>query len=344
MKNRKKIAGILCGAMLFSTGVQAKVQNYTATDFLMDTFVTQSIFTEGEDITGAIAQEIQNVETKTLSWTNTESEIALINQHAGDPEGVEVTEEMASYLETVLQLAADSDGAFDPTLGEVIRLWDIDGENPHIPDEADLAEKMKNVNYKDVRIEGNKVYLKEGCTLDLGGIGKGIGSDLSRKIMDKDSDITGALINLGGSSVMSYREKTDHSPWKIGVTDPRNPQGDYLGIVQLEGTEFLSTSGDYQKYFMKDGVRYHHILDPKTGSPVQNGIAAVTVVCNNGAFADGLSTACFVLGPKGAQPLLEKYDADALFITGEHEIYLTEGMQNRFQLVFDEYTILDWPK
>ena len=140
---------------------------------------------------------------------------------------------------------------------------------------------------------------------------------------------------------MTYGEKPDQTPWRVAVRDPRDTEGDYLGIISMEGGEFLSTSGDYEQYFMEDGKRYHHILDPETGYPVWNGLTAVTVICDNGLTADALSTACFVLGTEEAAGLLEKYGADALFVDEDHNIYMTDGMKERFELTKNTYTISD---
>ena len=132
------------------------------------------------------------------------------------------------------------------------------------------------------------------------------------------------ILNLGGSSVMSYGSKPDGSAWQVAVTDPRDTEGDYLGVVTLNGTEFLSTSGDYEKYFIEDGVRYHHILDPATGYPARSGLTSVTVVCDDGLNADGLS---------------KKYNADGLFVDDSDHVWMTEGMKERFQLLKDTYSI-----
>ena len=149
-------------------------------------------------------------------------------------------------------------------------------------------------------------------------------------------------MNLGGSSVMTYGSKPDGSSWNVAVTDPRaENEDDYLGVVALNGTEFLSTSGDYEKYFIENGVRYHHIMDPSTGYPAESGVTGVTVVCDTGLEADALSTACFVLGvEKGAQ-LLKAYGADGLFVDEDHHVYLTEGMKERFSLLADSYSVED---
>ena len=224
-------------------------------------------------------------------------------------------------------------------MGKIIRLWDIDGEDPHIPEEKELNTLLKKVGYSKITLDGNKVTLPAGMTLDLGAAGKGMGCDAVEQVLEKEKEVSGMILNLGGSSVMSYGSKPDGSSWQVAVTDPRDTEGDYLGVVALKGTEFLSTSGDYEKYFIEDGVRYHHILDPSTGYPARSGLTSVPVVCDNGLDADGLSTACFVLGREKGEKLLEKYHADGLFVDDSGHVWLTEGMKERFQLLKDTYSI-----
>ena len=184
--------------------------------------------------------------------------------------------------------------------------------------------------------------MDEGCSLDLGAAGKGIGCDAVLEYLETQKDVTAALINLGGSSVMTYGNKPDGSSWNVAVTDPRAENDDeYLGVVALNGTEFLSTSGDYEKYFIEDGVRYHHIMDPSTGYPAKSGVTGVTVVCDTGLEADALSTACFVLGVEKGSELLKKYSADGLFVDEDHHVYLTDGMKERFSLLQDIYSVED---
>ena len=315
----------------------AEVQKYTNTDFAMDTVVSETLYTTGEDLNTTIGDKLREIETGLLSWTDEDSQIAKLNAASGG--AVEVSDELAGYLEKIFQLAQDSDGAFDPTIGKIIRLWDIAGENPHVPEQSELDELLKDVGYGKVSLDGDKVTLEKGATLDLGAAGKGIGCDVISDFLKTQTDVSGMILNLGGSSVMAYGEKTDGSDWKVALTDPRDPEGDYLGAITLNEGEFLSTSGDYEKYFIEDGKRYHHILDPKTGYPVWNGLDSVTVICDSGLFADGLSTACFVLGMDDALKLLEKYNADAVFVDEDKNIYLTSGMKERFELMKNTYTV-----
>ena len=195
------------------------------------------------------------------------------------------------------------------------------------------------MGYEKIQMDGNNVTLLDGCTLDLGAVGKGMGCDLIMDYLRSQPDVSGMILNLGGSSVMTYGEKPDGSPWKVALTDPRDTEGDYLGAITLDANQFLSTSGDYEKYFIEDGIRYHHILDPKTGYPVQNGLTSVTIVCDQGYLADGLSTACFVLGMDAAKPLLEKYDAEAVFVEEDKNVYVTSGLMDKFELMKDGYIV-----
>ena len=332
------LCGVFCTA-LTAVPVLAdiEVQKYINTDFAMDTVVSETLYTTGDDLNTAIGQKIRDIETEYLSWTDEDSQIAKLNAASG--ETTEVSDELAGYLEKIFQLAKDSNGAFDPTIGKIIRLWDITGENPHVPEQSELDELLKDVGYQKVSLDGDKVTLEKGATLDLGATGKGIGCDVVSDFLKTQEDVSGMILNLGGSSVMTYGEKPDGSSWKVALTDPRDTEGDYLGAITLDANQFLSTSGDYEIYFIEDGIRYHHILDPKTGYPVQNGLTSVTIVCDQGYLADGLSTACFVLGLDAAKPLLEKYDAEAVFVDEDKNVYVTSGLMDKFELMKDGYTV-----
>ena len=350
LKKRKcYVCGILCSS-LFLTGIAgtaigktttvvyaADVEKYTNTDFAMDTVVSETLYTSGEDINTQIGEKLREMETSLISWTDENSQISQLNN--ADGATVEVSDELAADLEKIRQLAQDSDGAFDPTLGKIIRLWDIDGENPHVPDQSEIDALLPEVGYDKIQLDGNKVTLLDGCTLDLGAVGKGMGCDLIMDYLENQPEVSGMILNLGGSSVMTYGEKPDGTPWKVALTDPRDTEGDYLAAITLDANQFLSTSGDYEKYFIEDGIRYHHILDPKTGYPVQNGLTSVTIVCAQGYLADGLSTACFVLGMDAAKPLLEKYGAEAVFVDEDKNIYVTSGLMDKFELMKDGYTV-----
>ena len=316
-------------------------QEYSKTNFVMSTVLSEKIYGT-KDVTQDIKEELDKLEKEQLSWREDSSVVSKINADAQKGTKTKLDSAMTSWVEDSLELARRSNGAFDPTIGKLIRLWDIGGENQKIPEEAEIKNVLKDSGYQKIFLDGNTVHMEEGCSLDLGAAGKGIGCDLILKELETKKDVTAALMNLGGSSVMTYGSKPDGSSWNVAVTDPRaENEDDYLGVVALNGTEFLSTSGDYEKYFIENGVRYHHIMDPSTGYPAKSGVTGVTVVCDTGLEADALSTACFVLGvEKGAQ-LLKAYGADGLFVDEDHHVYFTEGMKERFSLLADSYSVED---
>lgn len=346
---KRSAAGILCSS-LFLTVISATVlgktttvvyaadvEKYTNADFAMDTVVSETLYTSGADINTQIGEKLREMETTLLSWTEENSQISQLNN--ADGKTMEVSDDLAADLEKIRQLSQDSNGAFDPTLGKIIRLWDIAGENPHVPDQSEIDTLLPEVGYEKIQVDGNNVTLLDGCTLDLGAVGKGMGCDQIMDYLQTQPDVFGMILNLGGSSVMTYGEKPDGSSWKVALTDPRDTEGDYLGAITLDANQFLSTSGDYEKYFIEDGIRYHHILNPKTGYPVQNGLISVTIVCDQGYLADGLSTACFVLGMDAAKPLLEKYGAEAVFVDEDKNVYVTSGLMDKFELMKGGYTV-----
>ena len=162
--------GILAAGILKETvkesSVEKEIQAYSDTDFAMDTVVIETMYTTGENRNSSVGETLREIEQTLLSWTNQNSQVSRLNQAGGVP--TEVSSQLSGYLETSLQLSKDSEGAFDPTLGEIIRLWDIGGENPQIPAEEELEKLLQKSGYEKIQMEGTNVTLKEACTLDLG--------------------------------------------------------------------------------------------------------------------------------------------------------------------------------
>lgn len=319
---------------------QENIKEYRSTDFAMGTVVSEVIYSSGNDLTSPVIERLRSVEEKWISWRVEDSEIANINQSAGGEDSVAVSEEIRSFLETSLTLARLSEGAFDPTIGEISSLWDIDGESPSVPADEEIQKLLQNVGYQKIKVDQNTVFLEPGSSLDLGAAGKGIGCDQIVELLKSDASVSGAVISVGGSSILTYGNKPDDSPWKVAITDPRSESGEFLGTIGIDGTHFFSTSGDYEKYFIQDEIRYHHILDPSTGYPARSDLISVTIMCDNGLISDGLSTACFVLGREKSIELLKKYNAEAIFVDEEKNVYLTEGIRDNFELTQEGYQII----
>lgn len=181
-----------------------------------------------------------------------------------------------------------------------------------------------------------------GMTIDLGALGKGIAADQVRLLLGSkvsNKEIRGAVVSIGGT-ILTCGNKPGRAPWQVGIRNPRGNISDMLGTLSLRGTHVISTSGDYEQYFEENGRRYHHIFDPKTGYPAESGLMSVTIVCEDGIYSDGLSTACFILGMEDSLELLELYDAEAVFVTTDRRVYVTEGLQGYFTLTDDSYTLM----
>ena len=331
VKNKKN--GMICivlAAAFLLCGCRAQYAEYQMSELAMGTLITGIIYApndgSAENVVSELSDAVEQLEKRKLSWKEDSSETARINKEGSG----EISEELKGYLEQIMQLCEDSDGAVDPTMGKVIDLWNFDEGAGQIPDASTLAKALEHVDYRNIIMEGNNITIPDHTALNLGAFGKGIGSDVMVRLLENNKQVGGAILSLGNSSIMTYGSKPDGKSWKVAVNDPSGKTGSYLGVLSLTGTHFVSTSGDYEKYFEKDGIRYHHILDPQTGYPARSGLASVTVIGDNGLLCDGLSTACFILGIEKGKELLKEYGAEGIFVKEGGEIVFTEQAERWF--------------
>ena len=228
------------------------------------------------------------------------SDIVFLNGADAD-ENVLVSPLTADVLRAGLEIGEKTGGALDITLYAVSQLWDYKSENPQVPDEAAVRAALEKSGRGRVCVEGNSVCTG-GTQLDLGAIAKGAVGDEVMACL-KEQGVICALVNLGGN-ILTLGEKADGSPWTIAVASPFG-EG-YAGRIEVGGGKAVATSSGAQRYFEKDGVVYHHILDPETGYPARSGLASVTVIADDGLTADALSTALFVAGEAQAARILEE--------------------------------------
>ncbi|NIQ03449.1 MAG: FAD:protein FMN transferase, partial [Nitrospinaceae bacterium] len=253
-----------------------------------------------------------------------DSEISRINQSAGG-KPVSVSPEVREVVRAGIQWAELTQGAFDITIQPVVRLWDFDGGKEEIPRPEAVQQAAGRVNYRDIELTNDSIRLaRRGMALNVGGLAKGYAVDRAVAILKRH--VPNGIINAGGD-LYAFGRKSPQKPWSIGLQHPRKTQ-DLLASFELTDRA-VATSGDYQRYFIKDGVRYHHIFDPQTGMPAR-GITSVTVLASKVMDADALSTAVFVMGPdKGLEWIDDRANAEAMVVLEDGSIRYSEGFRDQ---------------
>lgn len=283
---------------------------------------------------------------KLLSKTIESSEISQINDASGQT--VEVSTETAEVIEKGIWYGKVSDGLFDITIGKASALWDfheaedVAGDEAAaeslLPDEAELAEAVKHVDYRQVAVNGLSVKLDDpDMEIDLGGIAKGYIADRVTEFLEENGvvsavvDLGGNIVAIGGktSGLLVEEAAESESVFNIGIKDPQSEGGELLAVFPVHDKTVV-TSGTYERFLIQDGVKYHHILDPATGWPINNDVLSVTIVADKGCAvdADGLSTTCLALGVEKGMELIESLNymgVEAVFVDAEGEIHKTEG-------------------
>lgn len=332
-KNQKKIQRIyltlpvcLCFLLSFSflfSGCQKKAEPVTKTGFYFDTVIQITLYDgRKESLIDECFSMAQDFERK-ISKTLTESEIYALNHANG--QSVTVSEDTLTLLKTGLAYCDRSGGSFDLTIGALAELWDIKNNPGILPSESQISDALATVDYKNILIGENQVSLKNpGTQVDLGAIAKGYIADRMKDFLNEHG-IQEGFINLGGN-VLLLGPKKDNTPYTIGIQKPFSQEGSSLLSVEIFDGAIVS-SGTYERYFEKDGVLYHHILDPATGYPCENGLLSVTVLCPDSVDGDALSTTCFLLGLDKGMELIESLpDTEAIFIKENYEPVFSSGM------------------
>ena len=289
----------------------------TVSFFAMDTYMEFRVYGEAGDGAREIVQEIE----RRVSVTDPDSEIARLNHRETDT----VSPETAELLETALDLCRFSGGALDISIYPVVRAWGFTereleaGKRYPVPSVAETDALIQRVDYAKILLDGDRVTLPEEMEIDLGGIAKGYAGREAAAYLRRQG-VQSALLNLGGN-VQTVGAKPDGSPWRVAVQDPE--LGGYAGIVEIVDRAAV-TSGGYQRYFTGT-----HIMDPSTGRPARNGLISATVVAEDGALCDALSTALFVMGPEKAEAFWRQRgdrDFGMVLITEDGEILVTPDL------------------
>lgn len=287
------------------------------TEFIFDTICEITIDNGDTEILNeafALCKKYDEI----FSKTNEISELNKINNSNEDE--IEISYEMNEILEKSFEYSNLSNGKFNVVIKNLTDLWDFKSDKKTVPNDDKINKALATINHKNISLNNNKLILKGNAKIDLGGIAKGYIAD---KIKDYliENDVAGGLINLGGNIVV-FGEKES----KIGVQKPFAENGDFSAVLNVKNCSVV-TSGNYQRYFVKNNVIYHHILDTKTGMPINNNLNSVTVISKNSVDADALSTTFFSLGIEKSLELLEKFDdTEAIFLTKDKKIIISDGL------------------
>lgn len=321
---------ILLLSCLSMSACSSKVQEKTSSFFAMDTYITVTAY--GENCEQAVDESREIIDALEGKWSVTDenSEIYKLNNSNSS---VEVSDDTADLLDFAMNISEKTKGALDLTIYPVLKLWGFTTDEYHIPDKQELDNTLDKVGFENVELNGNRITLKNGTMLDLGAVAKGYTADRIAENM-RNSCVNSALINLGGN-IMLVGDKPDGGCWQIGL---KNPLGEgNLGVINASDCSVV-TSGNYERFFTIDGKNYGHIIDPKTGYPVDNDLLSVTIISESSTLCDALSTALYVIGTEEAVNYWKtNKDFDMMLVTKNGEIYMTPDVD--FTLSDDTYHI-----
>jgi thiamine biosynthesis lipoprotein len=276
--------------------------------------------------------EFNRLENLMSNWREG-SDIEKLNAASGK-HPVHIDAELLSLLHTAHQISDWTGGSFDVTFAALSGLWKFDyqNEDDNIPDALEIAGRRTLINYRDLIVNeknGTAFLRRDGMVASLGGIGKGYAVDRARDIL-RASGFHNFMIQFGGDMYVSGSQ--GDRPWRLGIQDPRGEAGQIFAAMDLSDSTF-STSGDYERFFIKNGRRYHHIIDPATGEPAL-GCRSVTIVSGSATIADGLSTGVFIMGPDAGMALIEKLpDVEGVIISSKNEVLVSSGLKNRLAVL-----------
>jgi len=279
----------------------------------------------------AVFAEFERLEALMSTWRQG-SDVLRINAAAGD-HAVQVAPDVRDVLRQARQISEWTDGTFDVTFGALTDVWKFDqDQDDTIPSAEAIRARLPLIDYRQIEIDdrAGTVFLKrKGMKIHLGGIGKGYAVEHAMNILRR-AGLRDFMIQAGGDLYVGGHK--DGRPWRLGINDPRGAEGKSFATLDLSDSTF-STSGDYARFFMKDGVRYHHILDPSTGQPARL-CRSVTIVSDSPVLADAVAKGVFILGPEKGMALVERLPKlGAVIVTAKNEVLVSSGLKDRFVLL-----------
>jgi thiamine biosynthesis lipoprotein len=321
------------------TVAEDEVKNVEISDsrFVLGTIVTIQIKDYGTaDLLENCFELLTSIENK-MSTSIMDSDVWLVNQNAGLT-STKVSEETAFVIKNGIHFGELSDGHFDISIGPLVNLWKIGSDDAKVPKPQEIEDARKYVDYQKINLNQGTVSIEEGMSMDLGGIAKGYAADRVSELLI-DHGVTSAIINLGGN-VKVIGKKPNGNMFKIGVQNPFDGRNSYLGIISTSDMSIVS-SGDYERFFIEDGIKYHHIFDKSTGYPVVTEVASVSVITPDGIKADALSTVFFSLDvDKGFELANQLGDVHLIYVLKDKTVYVSKGIDASFELTDKSFHVV----
>ncbi len=336
--HKKTYLVLLLSISIFLVSCKDNSKPVVKESYMLGTIIELKVYgKEAEKAAEKALNRIAEIENK-MSIKIESSEISKLNAKAGVSEE-KLSADTYSVLEKAVRFSEATEGAFDLTIEPIVKLWGIGTDTERIPSKHEIIEKLKLVNYRDIILDSKNTTARLKLTnqsIDLGGIAKGYAADEVKEILINDK-INSALINLGGN-VYALGNKLDGSKWNIGIQNPIDTRGQYLGTVSVTDKSVV-TSGNYERFFIVDDIRYHHLFDPKTRYPSESGIISTTIISDMSIDGDVMSTSTYILGLEKAQKLVESIEGvEAVFVTTDKKVYTTTGIKDSFKLTDKGFT------
>lgn len=316
--------------LIFSLSACASInrnntEKYTKTGFYLDTVVSVTVYSEADAAYLDECLSLCGEYEKIFSRTDPESELFRLNSEGS----AELSPALSELINTALDYCEISGGRFDISMGAVSDMYAFSSDSPYLPSDVEISDKLKHTGYEKIAVEGNRVTLGDAeAVIDLGAIAKGYIADALAEHL-RSKGVESAIIDLGGN-ILCLGSKPDGSDFKVGIQYPYRDSNQVIATLSLSDMSVV-TSGIYQRWFEQDGETYHHILDPKTGRSLDNGLISVSIISRRSTDCDALSTTAFAMGLEDGMALINSLpETWAVFITDDMELHYSDGFEERF--------------
>ena len=323
------IGGLLVAAlMLAGCGAQTSAEESSQTRevYAMDTVMTLEAY--GQNADAALDEAVAEIERLDALWSiaSSDGEIARLNAE----KQITASADTLALLTRAKEISAATDGLFSTTIAPLMEAWGFTSSDYRVPDEAELSALLAHVDDEEIAISDSTVTIPADAKVDLGGIAKGFTSARVMEIF-RENGVENGILSLGGN-VQTLGTKPDGSLWRVGLQDPADERALFATLELAD--KAVITSGAYERNFEQDGIVYHHIIDPRTGYPAENGLSSVTIVSDDGTLADGLSTALFIMGKEAAVEFWRSHrdDFDMVLLADDGAVTVSAGIADALTL------------